>query len=85
MNKILVLTLLTCFTSCIGNAGDRLLNLMLITSGGGLYNSTGVEPAVDLAVQLINENNVVPGYKINVASRGDSSVSSIADMHTHTR
>lgn len=52
----------------------EVLNLMFISSGGGQYNSSGVEPAVDLAVELINENNVIPGYHLNIASRGNSSV-----------
>lgn len=60
---------------CSGNAEGEVLNLMLITSGGGQYNSSGAEPAVDLAVRLINENEVIPGYQLNIASRGDSSVS----------
>ena len=59
----------------LANAESTDLNLMLITSGGGQYNSSGVEPAIDLAVRLINENDVVPGYQLKIASRGDSSVS----------
>ena len=57
------------------SAETEILNLILISSGGGQYNSSGVEPAVDLAVQIINDNQVIPGYKLNVASRGDSNVS----------
>ncbi len=59
---------------CLANE-TTVLNLMLITSGGGQYNSSGVEPAVDLAVRLINENDVIPGYQLKIASRGNSSVS----------
>jgi hypothetical protein len=57
------------------NGEKGVLNLMLITSGGGQYNSTGVEPAVDLAVWLINENQVILGFDLNIASHGNSSVS----------
>lgn len=60
---------------CATNAETEVLNLILISSGGGQYNSSGVEPAVDLAVQMINANQIVPGYRLNVASRGDSNVS----------
>lgn len=60
---------------CVSGAGTGVLNLVFISSGGGQYNSSGVEPAVDLAVELINDNNVIPGYKLNIASRGNSSVS----------
>ena len=60
---------------CFGNAETEVLNLMLITSGGGQYNSSGAEPAVDLAIRLINENEVIHGHQLNIASRGDSSVS----------
>ena len=54
---------------------EDILNVMFISSGGGQYNSSGAEPAVDLAVEIINENHVIPGYQLNIASRGDSSVS----------
>ena len=57
------------------NSATKVINFMLITSGGGQYNSSGVEPAVDLAVELVNKNEVIPGYQLNVASRGNSSVS----------
>ena len=66
-----------------GQSGDRqsgVLNLMFMSSGGGLYNSSGAEPAVDLAVQLINENNIIPGYQLNVATRGNSEVRSSVDL-----
>lgn len=51
------------------------LGLMFISSGGGQYNSSGAEPAVDLAVTIINENNVIPGYRLDIETRGNSSVS----------
>lgn len=54
---------------------DATINLMFMSSGGGQYNSSGAEPAVDLAVKLINENEVIPGYQLNIATRGNSSVS----------
>lgn len=57
------------------NPEAKILNFMLIYSGGGQYNSSGVEPAVNLAVELVNENNVIPGYNLSVASRGNSNVS----------
>lgn len=65
---------------CFGSAETGVLNLMLITSGGGQYNSSGVEPAIDLAVRLINENEVIPGYQLNIASRGNSSVSILIEL-----
>ena len=51
------------------------MGLMFITSGGGQYNSSGAEPAIDLAVSIINENNIIPGYKLDIETRGDSVVS----------
>ena len=51
------------------------LNLMLITSGGGQYNSSGAQPAIDLAVNIINENDIIPGYDLVIETRGDSNVS----------
>lgn len=56
-------------------AGETELNLMFTSSHGGQYNSSGAEPAVDLAVQLINENKIIPGYQLNIATRGNSNVS----------
>ncbi len=51
------------------------LPLMLITSKGGQYNSSGAEPAIDLAVEIINENDVIPGHRLVIETRGDSNVS----------
>lgn len=67
----LVVTLL----NIANGQNETVLNLMFISSGGGQYNSSGAEPAVDLAVKLINENNVIPGYQLNIATRGNSEVS----------
>ncbi len=55
--------------------GSKVLNFMLISSGGGEYDSSGVQPAVDLAVELVNENNVIPGYQLNISSHGNPNVS----------
>ena len=63
------------FLTCNAVNAEVPVNLMLITSGGGQYDSSGVEPAVDLAVRLINENDVVPGHRLRIATRGNSSVS----------
>lgn len=62
-------------TVCTASNETEVLDLILISSGGGQYNSSGIEPAVDLAVQIINDNQIIPGYRLNVASRGDSNVS----------
>lgn len=61
----------------LADSASKELNLMLIYSGGGLYNSSGVEPAVDLAVELVNENEVIPGYNLSIASRGNPFVSDL--------
>ena len=53
----------------------EILNIMFISSGGGQYNSSGAEPAVDLAIEIINNNTIIPGYQLRIASRGNSSVS----------
>ncbi len=75
--NIIVASLVVLFIVLLGtpNPEAKVLNFMLIYSGGGQYNSSGVEPAVDLAVEVINENNIIPGYNLSVASRGNSSVS----------
>ena len=73
MGVLCAIVLLAYLANAAAESTD--LNLVLITSGGGQYNSSGVEPAIDLAVRLINENDVVPGYQLKIASRGNSSVS----------
>lgn len=55
--------------------GTDVLNVMIISSGGGQYDTSGAEPAIDLAVEVINNNTILPGYTLNIASRGNSSVS----------
>ncbi len=75
INLVACAALLLCLCA---NAQDHVLNLMFISSGGGQYNSSGAEPAVDLAVDIINENNIIPGFQLNIASRGNSSVSGLS-------
>jgi len=60
------------------------LNIMLITSGGGQYNSSGVEPAVDLAIDIINDNDIIPGYELVIETRGDSNVSEYAICNVYS-
>jgi hypothetical protein len=72
-----VVEVLLAIAYCANAIAVEDVNVMLITSSGGAYNSSGVEPAVDLAIRLINENEVIPGYRINIASRGDSAVGAV--------
>lgn len=51
------------------------LSLMFITSGGGQYNSSGAEPAINLAVSIINSNDIIPGHELVIETRGNSNVS----------
>lgn len=77
MDKVLKTLSIILISLSLGtaNPGTKVINFMLITSGGGQYDSSGVVPAVDLAVELVNKNEVIPGYQLSVASRGNPSVS----------
>lgn len=75
MHRVMIILQVLTLCGCLVHAEQGVLNLMFISSGGGQYNSSGVEPAVDLAVTLVNENEVIPGFQLNIASRGNSSVS----------
>ncbi len=52
------------------------LNIGFIYSGSGQYITAGVQPAVYLAVEMINNStNILPGYQLNISYTRDSEVS----------
>ena len=52
------------------------LNFALITSFGEFgFNSSAGIPAIDLALEHINERQVIPGYKLQYTGVKDSKVS----------
>lgn len=61
----------------LSTAQDEIINIGFIYSGGGQYNSSGAVPAVQLALELINnKTDLLNGYQLNIAYTGDSRVSS---------
>ena len=71
----LVLSVLLIYILVTLGTGLEVLNFMLISSGGGEYDSSGVQPAVDLAVELVNQHDIIPGYQLSVSSHGNPDVS----------
>jgi hypothetical protein len=63
-------------------AAERNLTFMLITSFGQFgFNSSGLMPAADMALEDINSNpHVLPGYRLMYDTLRDSQVSFAACM-----
>ncbi len=63
-------------------AAERNLTFMMITSFGQFgFNSSGLMPAADMALEDINSNpQVLPGYRLMYDTLRDSQVSLVAYM-----
>ena len=54
---------------------QEVINIGFIYSGSGQYITAGVQPAVTLAVEMINNStNILPGYQLNISYTRDSEV-----------
>ena len=77
--------------SCVGMGAESRHNLtfMLMTSGGQFgFNSSGYMPAVDMALEDINnDSSILPGYYLMYDRLRDSKVRSHGlhqlTLHTH--
>ena len=59
---------------CAASNSSTPLHILYITSGGGEFVSSGTKPAVDMALERINNDpGVLHGYTLNV-TEGDSEV-----------
>lgn len=54
---------------------QEIVNIGFIYSGSGQYITAGVQPGVELAVNLVNNNStLLPDYQLNISYTGDSQV-----------
>lgn len=68
---LLLLTLISGFAKA-----QSTINIGFIYSGSGQYITAGVQPAVELAVELVNNRmDLLPGYQLNISYTRDSEVS----------
>ena len=77
LTTLFILSQLACCTvSAQGEADQREITFMLITSFGRFgYNSSGTLPAADLALEMINnDTNLLPGYRLVYDTVRDSEV-----------
>ena len=75
LREVTVAFLLWSAGNVVVESQQERLSLMFITSGGGQYNSSGAEPAINLAVSIINSNDIIPGHELVIETRGNSYVS----------
>ncbi|XP_064382160.1 gamma-aminobutyric acid type B receptor subunit 1-like [Halichondria panicea] len=58
---------------CGAAMAQEVINIGFIYSGSGQYITAGVQPAVYLAVEMINNStNILPGYQLNISYTRDS-------------
>ncbi len=67
--------LLLALLGCAARA-QEVINIGFIYSGSGQYITAGVQPAVELAIELVNnDSSILSNYTLNIAYKGDSEVS----------
>ena len=75
---LIALSLLFSTTSAQDSSSKQPVYFSFIYSGGGAggFDSSGVIPAVDIALEEIERNNLLPGYNLTYDQPIDSEVAS---------